>query len=103
MQSEHEGFHHTRLVVAEDFFSNLLWKVFGHANTVSSQIFDPTGLKTINTNHIDRPSYFSAYCASNWTTSAIFSITLLNILHGDVERFVRHDLSSLAKTAPQLL
>jgi hypothetical protein len=100
MQSEYEGFHHTRLVVAADFFPNLIRQVFCHVPTVSGQIFDTTGLKTIDTNHIDRPSYFSAYRASNRAACTIFSVTLLNILQGDVERFVRHGLSSLAQTAP---
>src|SRR6266480_2054375 len=40
IQSEHEGFHHTRFVIAEDFFPDLTRKVFCHSSTVSSQIFD---------------------------------------------------------------
>jgi hypothetical protein len=100
IQSEDEGFHHPRLVVTEDFFPNLLRQVFGHSHTVSGQIFDPTSLKTIDTNHIDCPSDFSADGASHGTMGAIFSVTLLNILYGDVEGFMRHALSSLAAIAP---
>jgi hypothetical protein len=100
MHSEDKGFHHTRLVVGKDFFPNLIWKVFGHSHTVSGQIFDTTSLKTVDTNHIDRPSDFSADDASNGTMGAIFSMTLLNILHGDMECFMRHALSSLAAIAP---
>jgi hypothetical protein len=100
IQSEDEGFHHSRLVVAADFFPNLLRQVFGHSHTVSIQIFDPTSLKIIDTDHIDGPSDFSADGTSNGTMGAIFSATLLNILHGDMEGFMRHALSSLAALAP---
>jgi hypothetical protein len=100
MQSEHKGFHHTRLVVAQDFFPNLIGKVFGYANTVSGQIFDTTRLKTIDPHHIDGPADFAADGASHGTMGAIFSAPLLNILQGDMKYFMRHALSSLAARAP---
>src|SRR2546423_1337081 len=101
MQREDEGVHDPRVIVVANFFPHLRRQVFDHAPPVSSQIFDATGTQFIDPRDIHGPADCSADGARHRTAGAMFSVTLLNIIRSDVERFVRHALYSLAAIMPR--